>query len=111
MRGRVESDGRSAAARSPIGGSGVAVAQDGLGGVVAADQLSAHAIFQDASGPRDATAQTDVAVPYPSLSAAFNNPQGDPPKRQHPRGRASHCLEHDIENVRTALRSTERCLN
>ena len=36
-------------------------------------QLSARATFQGASGGGDATTQTEVAVPYSSLSIAFNN--------------------------------------
>ena len=37
-------------------------------------QLSARTTFEDASGAGDATAQAHVAVPYASLSAAFDNP-------------------------------------
>jgi beta-glucosidase len=36
-------------------------------------QLSSQATFQDAAGAGDASAQSDVAVPYSSLSAAFDN--------------------------------------
>ncbi|HEY3944464.1 MAG TPA: glycoside hydrolase family 3 C-terminal domain-containing protein, partial [Solirubrobacteraceae bacterium] len=36
--------------------------------------LTVVANFRSASGPADATAQTQVSVPYASLAAAFNNP-------------------------------------
>jgi beta-glucosidase len=36
--------------------------------------LSVQATFQSASGPGDAEAQTDVTLPYSSLSAAYHNP-------------------------------------
>jgi beta-glucosidase len=37
-------------------------------------QLSARATFEGAAGAGDATAQAAVAIPYPALSAAYNNP-------------------------------------
>jgi beta-glucosidase len=37
-------------------------------------QLSARATFEDPHGAGDATAQTEIAVPYSSLSVAFDNP-------------------------------------
>jgi hypothetical protein len=36
-------------------------------------QLSAQAIFQHANGPGSATASAQISVPFPSLSAAFDN--------------------------------------
>jgi beta-glucosidase len=49
----------------------VTVAGGAKGG---ARTLTVVANFRSASGPADATAQTQVSVPYKSLAAAFNNP-------------------------------------
>jgi len=38
------------------------------------NELTASASFTDANGPGTATATGEVSLPYPSLSAAFNNP-------------------------------------